>query len=129
MRKQYSFRIPITGIPDVEFKSASGMLLAIGYRRIVIGGRGPYIEFMPKHINHDSFKVPNNEQWRFHSDAAFYYEYRSIDESYVKLYHQIKYVYYADYIPELYYISPSELFINDKLVLIKDEPRSLIDII
>jgi hypothetical protein len=110
-------RIPITGNPETEFRTKSGLLVAKGYIRVVIGGRGPYIEFSESMIYKDSFFVPEEERWRHTNKVAYYDEYRSKDTSYVKLYHQKRTVAYADYKIGLYYISPSDLYTNMELCI------------
>jgi hypothetical protein len=96
----------------IEFRTHSGLLVAIGYRRLVIGQRGAYIEFDDEHIEHDKLTVPEDQKYRFHGDwpdKVFYFEYRTTDESNVMVYHQNQYVGYADYKPGMYYIAPSDL--------------------
>ena len=99
-------------LKNIKFATMSGLVIANGYRRLVIGGRGAYIEFSDEHIEHLNLYVPDNEKYRFQSDwpsKVFYFEYRTIDECNVKVYHQNQHVGYADYQPGMYYISPSDL--------------------
>jgi len=84
-----------------------GLLLAHHYERIVIGDRGPYIEF--QEILLENTYVPKTELWRFYSSSAYYLELRSRDNSNIKIYGQLKRVDYADYLPGFYYISPYDL--------------------
>lgn len=96
----------------IEFKTHSGTLVAVGYRRLVIGQRGAYIEFDDEHIEHDKLTVPEDQKYRFSGDwpnKVFYFEYRTTDESNVMVYHQNQYVGYADYKPGMYYIAPVDL--------------------
>jgi hypothetical protein len=96
----------------IEFKTHSGTLVAVGYRRLVIGQRGAYIEFTDEHIEHNKLTIPDDQKYRFSGDwpdKVFYFEYRTADESNVMVYHQNQYVGYADYIPGMYYISPADL--------------------
>ncbi len=46
--------IPITGDEITEFFSKNGELLAVGYIRIVIGARGPYVEFLDSQLVSES---------------------------------------------------------------------------
>ena len=108
-------RIPLEGNPEPKFFTKSGTLVAIGYRRVVIGGRGPYIEFHIRDIQWNEFYVPEEEQYRATSGAVFYEEWRSIDASFVKLYLQKRRVAYADYKPGMVYISPFDLLSSGKL--------------
>lgn len=117
--------IPNYGNPDTEFKSASGLLLAKGYRRVVHGGRGAYVEFNEENIVKYNFYIPIEESWRKYTSIAFYIEHRSKDESYVKLYQQLMEVSYADYIIGKYYIAPDDLYIINACVAIKMEQNTL----
>ena len=94
---------------DLKFSSLSGTPLAKGYLRVVIGKRGPYVEFYVNQILWDSFFVPDSEKYRLTSNVVFYDEYRSKDSSYVKLYRQKRLVAYADYRFDYCYISPFDL--------------------
>ncbi|MFA4971543.1 MAG: hypothetical protein WC683_02940 [bacterium] len=38
-------RIPVEGSTMMRLYTETGVLFSVGYRRVVIGGRGPYIEF------------------------------------------------------------------------------------
>jgi len=118
------FSISVWGNPETKFYSKDALHLATGYRRIVVGKRGPYIEFDDSNINHKSFFIPQREEWRFNSELAFYNEYRSKDDCYIKLYHQKKIVTYADYLIGKYYISPYDVFAHGKcsLIQIKEQP-------
>lgn len=94
------------------FQTLSGLVVATDYTRIVIGGRGPYIEFDPSHMIRSAWFVPPAQKYRLRDDwknRVFYYECRSKDESYVKLYVQRKTVSYADYRIGMLYISPDDL--------------------
>ncbi len=98
------------GNEELEFYSPSGTLLAQGYLRVVIGKRGPYVEFNKHHIRWDAFYIPKEMQYRLTNAVVFYDEYRSKDVSYVKLYLQKRLVAYADYRIGFCYISPFSLF-------------------
>lgn len=111
-------KIPITGDPEMLFTDAYKRSIAYGYERIVIGKRGPYIEFHPTQIKHSHFVIPNDQAWRIHSDKAYYIEYRST-ESNIKLYYQLKSVDYADYKFGRCYISPFDLYVSGFVVIEK----------
>lgn len=93
---------------ELSLFSKSGLLLATCYDRIVIGGRGPYVEF--SEIIKESVHIPEDEYWRINSNIPYYIELRSNCSSYVKVYKQKKTVKYADYIIDKYYISPLCLY-------------------
>lgn len=97
---------------DKEFRTKSGLLLATGCVRLVVGGRGAYIEFEPEHIVDGAVAIPDDQRWRLsekYRDGVFYDEYRTTDECNVMVYYQRRYVGYADYNPGMFYVSPSDL--------------------
>ena len=104
---QARLRIPVDGDPAIRLFTRSGTLVADGYLRVVIGGRGPYIEFQTVWQSH--MRVPAEELYRFNDPHVYYAEYRSHDKSDVKVYWQKKTVDYADYRVGRYYISPFDL--------------------
>lgn len=96
----------------MDFFTASGTKIAHGYTRLVIGGRGEYIEFDPQHIDMTKLVVPDDQEYRLtpkYKDKVFYFEFRSDDPSNVMVYFQRRYVGYADYKPGLFYVSPNDL--------------------
>jgi len=111
MKKSYSERlkIPLEGSKTLQFFTKSGTHVATGYERIVIGGRGPYVEFRADQIVEENFEIPEDQEYRKTDKRVYYIEARSKDESYVKLYIQKKTVAYADYKIGMLYISPFEL--------------------
>lgn len=120
---QYEKRmvLPLDGNPDIEFFTKDGTLVAKGYERVVIGERGPYIEFADASIVRDSIHIPDDQKWRLLPKYAFVYynEWRTKDNSNVKLYEQRKTVKYADYKVGFWYVSPFELTTLEYPVLIK----------
>ena len=98
----------------MKFYSQSGLHLAIGYERVVIGKRGPYVEFSPQNIIWCQFRIPEHERFRVGNPVVYYTEWRSTDSTYVKLYHQQRTVKYADYRIGMCYISPFDL-LRDEL--------------
>lgn len=110
-------KVPITGNNYIYFKTETGLIVAKGYIRVVIGERGPYVEFAHHQLKMDRFFIPDDCKYRLTNRNVYYYEYRTIDESYVKLYYQLKTVRYADYRVGLYYISPSDLFVDGEPIV------------
>ncbi|GAH10872.1 unnamed protein product [marine sediment metagenome] len=106
-------QIPLQGSEGVNFYSKEGLLLATGYTRVVIGGRGPYIEFDSSHVVREAIHVPKHALHKLQSTLTYYHEYRSNDKCFVKLYYQQMGVSYADYQEEMWYISPSDLKTDD----------------
>jgi len=116
---QYRARLVLPEFPEsfedsceLKFYTKSGMLIATGYNRIVIGERGPYIEFDHSHIVWINTYIPSNEMYRtsdYWSGKVFYKEHRTTDVSYVKIYEQMKPVTYANYKIGKFYIDPFDL--------------------
>ena len=111
MAQDYRARllIPEAGDPAMKLFTRAGTLIADGYVRIVIGGRGPYVEFDNEQLWRSHLRVPAAEVYRFNDAHVFYACYRSNDDSDVKIYWQKKPVDYADYQVGMYYASPFEL--------------------
>ena len=110
MATDYKKRLKIP-IKETKKKlyTESKVLVAKSYRRIVLGKRGPYVEFKKGDLMMEGFVIPASEVWRCHSVNAFYHEYRSVPDN-VKMYYQKHLVEYADYKRGFYYISPFDLY-------------------
>jgi len=123
--KSYAKRllIPLAGDPVMEFFTYFHLLIAKGFMRVVIGGRGPYIEFSDSQIVHENIAIPNGQKHRLNNPAFFYDEYRSKDISNIKIYHQKNEVAYADYKVGYWYICPTLLATKEysKLLLNPNE--------
>lgn len=91
-------------------------MLIQGYNRIVIGGRGPYVELSLRHLL----------MFKFHRDATaphrYYDEWRSSIDN-IKMYEQRETVEYADYKPGLFYISPFDLMVGGRRIITELRPR------
>jgi len=112
-------RIPLGGSYKLPLYSTFGTLIAKGYSRVVIGQRGPYVEFNESQIFlKESFTIPEIEKYRLTNNICFYVEYRSTDESNIKLYFQKRRVKYADYKIGMYYISPFDLKFDNGMPII-----------
>jgi len=94
-------KISLTGNEHTVFYDKQGNVLANGYTRIVIGDRGPYIEFRRGMINYTNWIETE-------VGHVYYREWRSRPLN-VKAYYQLKNVNYADYVIGLFYISPFDL--------------------
>jgi hypothetical protein len=115
--------LPLVGATDIEFFTLSGTLVARGYERIVIGQRGPYIEFSEMSIVREAIVMPSDQEWRLGTGYVYYNEWRSADESSVKLYEQRKTVDYADYRVGMWYLSPFDLTTKEYAQLVKPSNR------
>ena len=118
-RQTYADRltIPLDGGKQ-PFTTHRGLLVAKGHTRVVIGGRGPYIEFSSDQIVLGNISIPDAEKHRLGNNLYFYDEYRSNDECQVKIYHQKKTVAYADYRVGMWYICPTLLRTDDNETLL-----------
>jgi len=117
MKKTYEERlkIPIKGMV-LDLFTKTGLKVSIGYERIVIGGRGPYVEFTDEQIIQTNFLVPEDQRWRFTNSNSYYNEYRTSQDN-VKVYHQKKTVDYADYKVGMWYISPFDLKTEGRVLI------------
>ena len=113
-------QIPVEGNETTEFKTKGGIVVGKGYTRIVIGERGPYLEFSPEQIRLTNCSIPEGEEKR-QGEGFFYIEYRSNDFTKVKIYLQKKTVKYADYKVGMFYISPFDVLADDKVIIEKIE--------
>lgn len=111
--------LPVDGYNDISFYTKSGTLIAKGYVRVEVGGRGPYIEFTTDQLIKDAICVPDKETWRLSNRVAFYNEYRSNDEAFVKFYFQKRKVSYANYKLGFWYASVFDLVSDLYPVLVK----------
>ena len=115
-------RIPVEGNNHTRFETSTGLHVATSYTRVVLGGRGPYIEFNPDQIILANLHVPENERDRLNESKrsrVYYIEWRTNDEANLKVYEQLKLVDYADYRVGLLYISPFDLFVSGEPVIMK----------
>lgn len=128
-RTEYRIRLKIpvdSGDSTTKFFTKCETPVAVGYQRIVIGGRGPYIEFSENQIIRKNIHVPATELWRLGNDISFYDEYRTQDACNVKIYFQKKPVNYADYKLDCYYISPFDLKTEHLDAIIKSIKQSTV---
>jgi hypothetical protein len=123
-RYEDRLRVPIEGNDHTRFETSTSLHVATGYTRIVIGGRGPYIEFLPGQLIWENLHIPEEQKHRKgHSweDQTNRVEWRTKDASRVKVYEQNRRVAYADYRIGLLYISPFDLVVEGEPVITKLE--------
>lgn len=113
--KTYSelLNIPELGgkIPLIA-KFSEKTVIATGYERVVIGQRGPYVEFTKKQILEKGLYIPTKQLYRLSDPKVYYIEFRTIQGN-AKVYYQMRTVAYADYKIEHFYISPNDLETED----------------
>jgi hypothetical protein len=100
--------IPIDGANIPLFTNYPNTI-ATAYRRVVIGQRGPYIEFSKNDILEKELYIPKNQLYRLSDPKVYYIEFRTIDRD-IKVYYQMRNVAYADYLINHFYISPIDLY-------------------
>lgn len=105
---------------SLELKTSYDTVIARKYERVVIGQRGPYVEFTPNQIISDKLFIPKNQLYRLSDPKIYYIEFRTNDSSNVKVYYQMRTVAYADYKIGCFYISPYDLY-NDGIQCISDK--------
>jgi len=92
----------------------------------LLGGRGPYVEFLHAHLNWDNLHITNQEKYRTQhpwKDKVFSVEWRTKDESNIKVYGQKRSVDHADYKVGFFYISAFDLFVEGEPVITKPEKK------
>jgi hypothetical protein len=95
----------------MPFHTKSGTLIASEQERVVVGERGPYVEFSPEQVNMNALRfIPFNEKGNRH---VYFHEYRSNDLANVMVYHQRRTVKYADYRVGMFYVAPNDLAVHE----------------
>ncbi len=122
MKPKLRFNISIDG-DSVCLYTRTGLKVSAGFECIVIGGRGPYVEFQTDQLCLESLHIPKQCQYRVDNPHVYYTEYRTNDEAFVKVYHQKKEVAYADYKIGRWYISPNDLYLENSLPVVAPPPR------
>ena len=114
-RKLYFKELPpewdIHGNLNCEIYDTYYNPVAHGYSRIVIGDYGAYVEIPIEKMILDNIIIKPGEEYRFKPEYknVKYHWYCLQQNHYLKIYYQKNRVAYADYKPEMFYISPYEL--------------------
>ena len=119
VRQKYLDNLPsqlnINGDTNFKIHSLNNTLISSGYNRIVIGDYGAFIEFDKSQVIKSNLKVKSGQEYRFnnpkYSENVKYYWLTPNDLSDMKIYLQKKTVSYADYLPDMYYVSPYEILL------------------
>ncbi len=120
MNNKQSFNIDTNGGDEILF-TRTGLKIASGYDRIVIGQRGPYIEFTDQQICREAFYIPDSCRYRLGHEAVYYHEYRTKDDAFVMVYYQQRTVAYADYKIGYWYIAPVDLRLESGEPVVRPE--------
>lgn len=118
VRLQYRDALPewckLDGDQNCGLFSERETRVAYGYRRIVIGDYGAFVEIEPKQIEMLTLKLAPGEEYRVYDERysahVKYHWYTTIVPAQIKLYYQQRTVEYADYIPGMWYVSVYEVF-------------------
>lgn len=118
-RQLYLAELPqnynINGNLNCEIYDTLGHLVAYGYSRIVIGDYGAYVEIPLDKMILENLIVKPGQEYRFTPEFSNvkYHWYCLKNNGDIKIYYQKRTVSYADYKPEMFYISPYELRIGE----------------
>lgn len=100
MTQDYASRLRIPlGRSEMLLRTPQGFAFAEGYERVVIGGRGPYVEFFRHQIKMALHEVA----------TPHYYFVERRTNCGIKVYDQLHPVDYADYQSGMLYVSPFDL--------------------
>ncbi len=120
VRKLYDAYLPyglsVSGDEHFEVKSKKQTIIARGYKSIVIGDYGAYLEIDRKNCFKNNIKCQPGEEYRYkdpqYSSRVKYFWYTANDDSGMKIYFQQRAVDYAGYRPGMMYVSPHDIFIK-----------------
>ncbi|MFA5023414.1 MAG: hypothetical protein WC523_00455 [Patescibacteria group bacterium] len=112
IRGEYLKRLDIDHCTDKSiFLNKIGTEIAAGYSRIVIGDYGAYLEFYESQMKLENIR----NRWAGTPTRPVKYIWmQTNDILQTKIYYQKAVVAYADYKPEMYYISPKDLYVDGK---------------
>lgn len=98
---------------DTPLYSLPGTKICTGFKRVVIGDYGAFVECAPEQMVLSSLQCKHGQEYRYlderFSKTVKYLWLTARDNSDCKIYLQQKRVEYADYIPNMYYVSPYEV--------------------
>ena len=109
--------ISLTGSDEHMLCTKTGKIFASGYKRVVIGDYGAFIEFSIDQLVHGVISVKKGQEYRItdpkYSNNVKYHWYTIEDGSGIKIYYQQKKVVYADYNENMFYVSPYEIILKE----------------
>ena len=99
---------------NIPLETTCVTVIANGYTRIVIGDYGAFVEISPSQILMSRLHVKEGQTYRIedprYAEHVKYLWYTANDRSDVKVYIQKRTVEYADYKPDMIYVSVYEVF-------------------
>lgn len=96
------FRGPPDGSDSFLLRTYAGTVIATGFRRLVVGGHGPFVEIGLDQLVTDGLTEVDTQHY-------YFVELRSCDVHSVMVYIQLRRVDYADYTPGMAYVSPFDV--------------------
>ncbi len=120
-RKLYLAALPsyfqVNGNLNCELYDNLNNLVCYGYSRIVIGDYGAYVEIPLNKMILENLIVKPGEEYRFRPEYSNvkYHWYCLKNNQDIKIYYQKKTVLYADYKPEMFYIAPDDLRLQEEI--------------
>lgn len=100
---------------DIPLMTLSDTVICNRYERVVIGDYGAFIEINPQDMRTDALCVAKGQEYRFtdrYKNTVKYFWLTAKDDSNIKIYQQVRSVTYADYKPDMFYVSPFEVKIT-----------------
>jgi hypothetical protein len=94
---------------DKPLYTSTGVQIATGFRRTVIGDYGAYIEIYPNQMIFENLTTKKGQEFRKKPSFRGKYIWLTDINDEVKVYSQTGKVSYADYIVGMFYISPYEV--------------------
>lgn len=109
--------LDVEGNYNVKVFTREGTLIFIGYKRIVVGDYGAFIEVGKDQLVGSNIQIKEGQEYRVkdrkYKNSVKYVWLTAKDDSDIKIYYQKKKVVYADYIPEYFYVSPYEIIVKE----------------
>ena len=123
VRQKYIDALPewcrLDGDPEQPLLTHEGMPIATGYRRIVVGDYGAFVEMAPHQMILSNIMTAPGQEFRVNDESyrnrVKYFWFTSLDSSKIKLYFQRRTVKYADYLPDYWYVSVYEVMPGDRM--------------
>ena len=123
VRQKYIDNLPsqlnIDGDTNFKIHSLKGTLISNGYNRIVIGDYGAFIEFDKSQVIRSNLKIKSGQEYRIndpkYSEHVKYWWLTPKDNSDMKVYYQKRIVSYADYMVDMFYVSPYEILLGGEI--------------
>lgn len=100
------------GKTPLPIRNSCGTHIANSYERIVVGDYGAYVEILPSEMVRNNIIVRPSEKYRMtdkYKDSVKYFWLETPDYNNTKIYFQRKTVAYADYKPDMCYVSALEV--------------------